>query len=67
MAEVFCQRDLVNAQASWTDPSNHFTLTVFGNNLTDQAYRLTYNGGFFGDYGTKSQPVTWGLTGAYKF
>ena len=58
---------LVNAQVSWTDPTDHLTLTIFGNNLTNKAYRLTYNGGFFGDYGTKSQPVTYGATAAYKF
>lgn len=58
---------LLNAQVSWTDPSDSFTLTVFGTNLTDKAYRLTYNGGFFGDYGTNAPPLSYGIKGSYAF
>jgi iron complex outermembrane receptor protein len=58
---------LVNAQVSWTDPSGHATLTVFGSNLTNESYRLTYNGGNFGTYSSKAPPLTYGVKAAYKF
>ena len=58
---------LANAQASWTDPSDRVTLTVFGNNLTNKSYRLTYNGGNFGTYSSKAAPLTYGVRAAYKF
>ncbi|MFC4594526.1 TonB-dependent receptor [Sphingobium tyrosinilyticum] len=35
---------LVNAQIQWTDPSDHFYVGIYGRNLTNKYYRLTYNG-----------------------
>jgi iron complex outermembrane receptor protein len=58
---------LLNAHVSWTDPSEHFTLTVYGDNLTNQTYRLSYSGQIFGDYSVKSQPISYGVKLGYKF
>lgn len=58
---------LVSAQLSWTDPTDHLTLAVFGNNLTNESYRLSYNGGNFGDYSAKADPRTYGIRIGYKY
>ena len=59
---------LVNASLTWTDPDGHFSIGVFGNNLTDEEYRVTYSGtSSFGDYGTMAEPQTYGMRLGYKF
>jgi iron complex outermembrane receptor protein len=58
---------LVNAQATWTDPSGHYRVGAFVNNLTDKRYRLTYSGGAFGDYSTWASPRTYGVRVGYEF
>jgi iron complex outermembrane receptor protein len=58
---------LISAQISWTDSSDRITATVFGNNLTNKTYRLTYNAGTFGDYSVKAEPITYGVRLGYKF
>jgi iron complex outermembrane receptor protein len=58
---------LLSAQATWTDPSGHISLGVFGNNLTNKTYRMTYNGGTFGDYSAQAEPRTYGVRAGYKF
>jgi iron complex outermembrane receptor protein len=58
---------LLSAQLSWTDPRERYTVTVFGNNLTDETYRLSYEGGALGDTGVLADPRTWGVRVGYKF
>lgn len=58
---------LVNAQITWTDPSDHVWLGLFGTNLTNHKYRLTYSGGSFGDYGPLAEPRVYGVKAGYKF
>lgn len=58
---------LLNMQINWTDASDHMSLGVFGNNLTNQTYRLTYSGGAFGDYSSWAAPITYGVRAGYKF
>lgn len=59
---------LINASLTWTDPSQHFSIGVFGNNLTDEKYRVTYSGtSAFGDYGTLAEPRTYGVKMGYRF
>jgi iron complex outermembrane receptor protein len=58
---------IVNARADWTDPTGRYTVGVFGKNLTNKVYRLTYNGGAFGDYSSKAAPVSYGVKAGYKF
>jgi iron complex outermembrane receptor protein len=58
---------LLSAQLTWTDRSDRFSLTVFGNNLTDHTYFLFYNAGVFGDYMPQADPREWGVRAGYKF
>lgn len=58
---------LVNAQASWTDPSDHYTVAVFVNNITNTRFQLVTSGGSFGDYRQFNQPVSAGGRLSYRF
>lgn len=58
---------LVNAGIDWKDPSGRLTLGVFGKNLTNKSYRLTYNGGAFGDYSAKAAPVSYGVRLGFQY
>ena len=59
---------LVNASVSWTDPSDHYYVRVWGNNLTNKFYRVHYNplvGS--GTYQPIGEPLSFGGTVGYKF
>ena len=58
---------LVNLQATWTDPSEHFSLGVFATNVTNVKYRITYSAGANGDYGTPGTPRQVGVRAGYQF
>jgi iron complex outermembrane receptor protein len=59
---------LLNAQATWTDSSSHYKVTVYGNNLFDVKYRITFNGNAAtGDYNSWSEPRTYGVRVGYSF
>ena len=58
---------LVNASANWTDPTEHYVVGVFVNNLTDVNYNVSLNGGAFGDYGTWAPRRTYGVRLGYKY
>ncbi|MFC4595664.1 TonB-dependent receptor [Sphingobium tyrosinilyticum] len=59
---------LVNAQVTWTDPSDHFYVGVYGRNLTDKYYQMLYNGNAgVGDYSTPAPPREFGAKVGYKF
>jgi iron complex outermembrane receptor protein len=58
---------LVNASLTWTDPSGHTHITVFGRNLTDHDYYITKTGNSTGDYGTLSEPRTYGVKLGFDF
>jgi outer membrane receptor protein involved in Fe transport len=58
---------LLSARVTWTSSSEHFYVQVYGNNLTDHVYRLSYNGTAFGDYGAKAEPLTYGAKVGVKF
>jgi iron complex outermembrane receptor protein len=59
---------LLNANATWTDGSGHYKVTVFGNNLTNVKYRITYNGSTAtGDYNSWGEPRTYGVRVGYSF
>ena len=55
------------AQLTWTDPSEHYYVAVYGNNLTNRTIRLNYNGSALGDYSPKGEPRTYGARVGYKF
>lgn len=59
---------LVNAQLNWTDPSDHYTIGVFGTNLTNVDYLVTSNGNAqIGDYRMFGQPRQYGVKVGYKY
>ena len=58
---------LLNAQVNWTDPSGHYTLGVYGDNITNTRYNFVLSGGAFGDYSQGNEPATYGVRAGFKF
>jgi iron complex outermembrane receptor protein len=58
---------LLNAQLAWTDPSGHFSMIAYGNNLTDKRYWENYTGNTRGDYGIYALPRIFGGRLRYSF
>jgi iron complex outermembrane receptor protein len=58
---------LLNASLTWTDASDHYELSLWGNNLTNVKYHLSRNGTAFGDYGAWAWPRQVGVRAGYKF
>ena len=58
---------LVNAQANWTDPSGHYTIGVYGENITNHRYAIIRSGGAFGDYRQYNEPVTYGVRVGFEY
>lgn len=58
---------LISLQATWTDPTDHYWLTVFANNLFDKTYRMLSSGGSFGDYSVPGEPQVYGVKLGYRF
>ncbi|MET0587227.1 MAG: TonB-dependent receptor [Novosphingobium sp.] len=59
---------LVNASITWSDASDRIFVRLWGNNLTDERYRLHYSGtSTFGTYSPMAEPRTYGATIGYKF
>jgi iron complex outermembrane receptor protein len=57
----------LDARAEWTDPSKHYTLAVFGTNLTNKAYRTevqTDQAGFGANW---ARPIFYGVEVGAKF
>jgi iron complex outermembrane receptor protein len=57
---------LVNASISWADPTDHYYVRLWGNNLTDRTYRVHYNPSSQ-TYSPIGEPRTYGVTLGYKF
>ena len=58
---------LLNLNASWTDPSDKWTFSAIGRNVTGKRYLiqvLPNSGGFGAVHG---EPMTWALQVGYKF
>jgi iron complex outermembrane receptor protein len=55
---------LVNASVTWNDPSDHYYVRIWGNNLTNAFYRQHYNPT---GYAPIAEPRTYGGTIGYKF
>jgi iron complex outermembrane receptor protein len=59
---------LVSLQATWTDPTEHYWITGFVNNLFDKSYRMISSGGTTsGDYSVPGEPQVYGVRVGYKF
>jgi iron complex outermembrane recepter protein len=59
--------DVVSARAQWTDPSDTFTLAVWGDNLTNERYRTAVQYNTIGMGVNWSQPTTYGVEVGLKF
>jgi iron complex outermembrane receptor protein len=57
----------LNLQASFSDMDERYKLTAYVNNVTNESYKLAYNGSFTGDYAVWSQPVTAGVRLGVQF
>jgi iron complex outermembrane recepter protein len=47
-------------RADWTDPSGRLTVGLYGDNVTDQRYRIAINAGTFGVGSVWNYPATYG-------
>jgi len=54
-------------RAQWTDPSEHFTVAAFGDNVTNSRYLTQVQAGSFGLGANWSKPATWGVELGAKF
>lgn len=57
----------INSEITWTEPSEHFSVTLFVRNLTNERYFASLSGSGFGDYGALSEPRAFGGRIEYKF
>jgi iron complex outermembrane recepter protein len=51
---------LLALRAAWTDPSDRFTFSVFGNNVTDEQFQVFSWAGFLGNNIVYGPPANWG-------
>lgn len=54
--------DLLSMRAEWTDPSGHYSVAVFGDNLTDKEYRNQVLPQYYGALSTWGAPRTFGVS-----
>lgn len=59
--------EVVSARAQWTDPSDTFTLAVYGDNLTGKRYLTAVQYNTFGQGANWSAPTTYGVEASVKF
>lgn len=69
LAQQFSQKsyELVGLRAEWTDPSDQFTLALYGDNVLGAKYRtqvLAHTPAIGVAWG---KPATWGVSARYKF
>jgi iron complex outermembrane receptor protein len=58
---------IANVQINWTDPSDHITLGVYADNVTNTRYNFILSGGLFGDFAQGNEPASYGVRGGFKF
>lgn len=59
--------ELLSLRAEWTDPSERYTLAVYGDNITDSKYYTQILPGQFAIQTVWGQPVSWGISARAKF
>jgi iron complex outermembrane recepter protein len=57
----------LDLRAQWTDPSDHFTLAVYGSNITGERFMTQGGPGNFGGNALWSPPATWGASARVHF
>jgi iron complex outermembrane recepter protein len=59
---------LLNGQITWKDPSGHYKVTLWGNNLTNTQYRIVVSGAAVtGDFQSFGEPLSFGGRVGYSF
>jgi iron complex outermembrane receptor protein len=53
---------LLSLRLEWKDPSDHFTLAAYGNNITNTKYLTTVGYNIYGGVAFWGAPATWGLS-----
>lgn len=68
-SEVYEQESyhLLSARIEWADPSDSFSVALYGDNLTDEEYLNSLLPQFYGALSTWGAPRTYGLSGEYRF
>ena len=57
----------LNLSLTWTDPSKHFDIRLWGKNVTGTKYNVFAITSVNGDYGTPGDPATYGVTFGLHF
>ncbi|MDO6414594.1 TonB-dependent receptor [Sphingomonas sp. BIUV-7] len=58
---------MLNLSLNWVDASNHFSLGVYSENVTNTKYLVISSGSSFGSFRQYGEPVTYGVRAGYKF
>lgn len=59
--------EVLSLRAQWTDPSERYTLGIWGDNVTNSRYRTQVQFNNFGIGSTWNSPVTYGIDFGVKF
>jgi iron complex outermembrane receptor protein len=59
--------EVLALRAEWTDPSEHYSIALFGDNVTGTRYKTQVIFGSFGIGSAWSAPATWGVQLGAKF
>ena len=57
----------LSLRAQWVDPSERYTVAVFGDNVTDERYQTQVLYNTLGIGSVWSAPATWGVSVAARF
>jgi iron complex outermembrane recepter protein len=58
---------LLSLSARWTSPSDAWSVSVYGNNVTDEEYLIFSAAGFLGNNQIYGAPATWGAQAEFRF
>ena len=58
--------ELLSLRGSWTSPGGSWTVSVFGNNVTDEQYEIFGGAGSLGNNYILGAPAGWGAQLEYR-
>ena len=58
---------LLNLSLTWKDASEHYSVGVFADNVTNTRYSLVYSGSALGDYKQYADPAVYGVRLGFKY
>jgi len=59
--------DIASARVEWTDPSERYTIAIYGDNLLDEKYLTQTYGTLTGAGNVWGEPLTYGISVRYNF